>query len=212
MGWDGGDEPFLGKLPPGPHRLPRDLVRDNQRRRLLHAALDVFAERGVAAATVKELVRRAGVSRATFYECFADGDDCMAALHEEVLAWLSEQVGKAVAEQDDWAAKVRTGVARTVELLADDPRLVTVCADEAPAVRVPRIRARHELLVEQICAGLRAGRTGSRHGEELPEILEPALVSGAIYVISRSLADGAEADVAGLAAELADVLLLPYAS
>jgi len=205
--WGGdADELFPAKLPPGPHRLPRELVRENQRRRILQAALDVFAERGYPAATVKDLIRGAGVSRATFYEAFADKEACMAALHDEVLTWLSEQVAAAVAEPADWAAKVRVGVAKTIELLAEDPRLAAVCAVEALAIRVARIRARHERMVEELCRGLRAGR----NGEELPEILEPALIGGAIYLVGRSIVYREGPDAAALASELAELMLAPY--
>lgn len=205
--WGGdADELFLAKLPPGPHRLPRELVRENQRRRILLAALDVFAERGYPAVTVKDLIRGARVSRATFYEVFADKEACMTALHEEVLTWLAQQVAVAVAEPADWSAKVRVGVARTVELLSEDPRLAAVCAVEAPAVRVSRVRARHELMVEELCRGLRAGR----RGEELPAILEQALICGAIYMTGRSIVYGEGPDPEVLGSELAELMLVPY--
>lgn len=206
----GEDEPFLARLPPGPHRLPRELVREHQRRRILLAALDVFGELGFAATTVKDLVRKSHVSRATFYEAFADKEACMAALHEEILDWLSEQVAAAVAECSDWREQVRVAIATAVELLADDPRLAAVCAVEAPAIRAPRIRARHEALVEELCKGLRAGRTEIHRGEELPEILEPALVCGAIYLIGRTVVHREGRDPVTMGAELSELMLVPY--
>src|SRR6476620_2206174 len=200
----------MARLPPGPHRLPRELVRENQRRRILEAALDVFAERGYVATTVKDLIRVARVSRATFYEAFADKEACMDALHAEVLARLAQQVGAAVATPADWDAKVRTAVARAVGLLADNPRLAAVCAVEAPASRIPSVRARHERVVGELCRALRDGRVGPR-GNELPEILEPALVCGAIYLVGRSIACGEGRDAGALGSELAELMLIPYA-
>lgn len=210
-GWGRGDhEPFLAKLPPGPHRLPRELVRDNQRRRILLAALDVFGEVGFATATVKDLIQTAHVSRATFYEIFADKEACMVALLDELLAWLNEQVAAAVAEAAGWEGQVRAGVGRTVELLSSDRRLTLVCAVEAPMATAPAIRTRFDGVVEELCVGLRAGRAESPRGAELPGILEPAMVYGAIYLVGRSIAEGEVADAAALAAELGDLLLIPY--
>jgi len=206
----GEDWPFLARLPPGPNRLPRELVRDNQRRRILLGALDVFSERGFAAATVKDLIKAAHVSRASFYEVFADKEACMAALQEEILGWLSEQVEADVAASPDWASRVRVAVVRSVELLGDDPRLPAVCAVEAPAIHAPVVRARHAQLVEQLCDGLRIGRRERAGGEQLPKILEPALVSGAIYMIGRSIVHRREPESRELGTELAELMLLPY--
>lgn len=197
------------KLPPGPHGLPRELVRDNQRRRILLAALDVFAERGFAAATVKDLIGAAHVSRATFYESFTDKEACMAALHDEILAWLWEEVADAASGTAGWSAQVRVVVGRTVQLLAGDPRLMAVCAPGAIA-EVPRARARQERMVERLCTALRAGRGESARGHELPEILERALVYGAIYLLGRSLLYGTGPDPETLSEELPRLLTLPY--
>lgn len=210
-GWGrGGEEPFLAKLPPGPHRLPRELVRDNQRRRILLAALEVFSERGFAATTVKDLIGRARVSRSTFYEVFADKGDCFATLHEDLLAWLSAEVAAAVDGSADWSAKVRAGVVRTVGLLAAEPRIAAICAVEAPASTEPRVRSRHQQVVESLCRGLRAGRDRCRRGEDLPEVLEPALICGAIYMIGRSVAESGGRDARDLGPELAELMLVPY--
>lgn len=205
-----GEEAFaLEKLPPGPHRLPRELVRENQRRRILLAALDVFSERGFASATVRDLIRAAHVSRATFYEIFADKEACMAALHEDVVTWLWQQAATAVGEAGSWSERVRAAVAEAVRLLAEDPRLATVCAFEAPA-SAPRVRERHDRMVEDLGALLRAGRSESPYGNDLPEILEPALVCGAIYLVGRSIVHEQGPGPKALSAELSELILVPY--
>lgn len=209
-GQDDAGGPFaFGRLPPGPHRLPRELVRENQRQRILLAALEVFADRGFAAATVEDLIRAAHVSRATFYEIFADKEACFADLYDEVVTRLWNQVAGAVSEVQEWPARVRLGVEKTVRLLAEDPRLALICAIEAPA-GAPQVRARHDQRVEDLCAILRLGRLESPQGEDLPEILETALASGTIYVVGRSIVFERGAGAEDLIAELPDLLLLPY--
>jgi AcrR family transcriptional regulator len=204
-----GEANVAEKFPPGPHRLPRAIVRAHQRQRILLAALDVFATRGFAATTVKDLIGAAHVSRATFYEAFADKEACFVALHDELLTWLTEQVAPAVSSASDWPAQVRTAVARTVELLSVDPRIAKLCALEA-LVCVPAARDRHDQVVEELSRSLRLGRAGAPEGRELPEILEPALICGTIYTVGRVIADGREPDAGTLAAELAELLLIPY--
>jgi AcrR family transcriptional regulator len=206
---DQGERYAFGRLPPGPHRLPRELVRENQRQRILLAALDVFSERGFAGATVQDLIRGAHVSRATFYEIFPDKEACAAALYEEILGGLRTSVAAALEETVGWSAQVRVAVSRTVELLAEDPRFAAVCAVEAPA-GAPQVRSLHDRVVEELTSALRAGRNEAPRGEELPEILEPALIHGAIYLVGRSIARGLGPDAQSLIAELPELLLTPY--
>jgi AcrR family transcriptional regulator len=204
------EEPYVfGKLPPGPHRLPRELVRENQRHRILLAALDVFSERGFAEATVKDLIRAAHVSRATFYGIFPDKEACAAALYEKISAELRRSAAAAAGEAGGWSAQLRAAVRRTIEMLAEDPRLAAICAVEVPAA-APQVRALHDRTVDELSAALRMGRDETPRGEELPEILEPALVRGAIYLVGRSIARGQGPDAQHLIAELPELLLMPY--
>ena len=207
-GGDGNSFAFA-KLPPGPHQLPRELVRENQRRRILFAALDVFADRGFAAATVQDLIRGAHVSRATFYEIFVDKEECMAALHDELVAWLWEQVLDVLAEAGSWEDQVRVAVARTLRLLVEDPRIAAVCAFEAPA-GPPRVRDCHDRVVGRLCDALRTGRGESPHGDQLPEILEQALICGAIHQVGRTVVYGHGPDPSALVTELPELMLVPY--
>jgi AcrR family transcriptional regulator len=64
-------------LPRGRSSLPPSDVAAAQRQRLLNAAVATVAETGLRAATVAGIVRRAKVSRATFYAHFTDKDDCV---------------------------------------------------------------------------------------------------------------------------------------
>jgi AcrR family transcriptional regulator len=68
-------------LPRGRHALPRDVVLVSQSERLLEAIVDVVAEKGYAATRVADVVARAGVSRATFYQQFRDKEDCFLAAY-----------------------------------------------------------------------------------------------------------------------------------
>jgi AcrR family transcriptional regulator len=69
-------------LPRGPHGLSREEVELSQRARLLQAATEAVAEQGYVKTTVADILARAGVSRATFYQLFRDKEDCFAAAYE----------------------------------------------------------------------------------------------------------------------------------
>lgn len=74
--------PVLRPLDEGPARLATGDVAAAQRRRMLAAMVAAVAEKGYTAVAVADVVARARVSRATFYDQFTDKNDCfLAAFH-----------------------------------------------------------------------------------------------------------------------------------
>ncbi len=70
------EQPPEGPLPSGRHRLSRAEVVASQRVRMLWAMAEAVQEKGYAATPVAEIIRRAGVSRETFYQQFRSKQDC----------------------------------------------------------------------------------------------------------------------------------------
>lgn len=61
----------------GKQRTERDRQREATHRRVYEAALEVFRDEGMDAAKIEDIVRRAGVSRGTFYFHFPRKDDVL---------------------------------------------------------------------------------------------------------------------------------------
>lgn len=108
-------------LPRGRHAAAREVVLASQRGRLLEALADCVAEQGYAATTVAHVIARAGVSRKTFYEHFADKRACFLAAWEVGTEILLDQVLAAGAEAHGWRARLRAGVDAFLEVLAAEP-------------------------------------------------------------------------------------------
>jgi AcrR family transcriptional regulator len=70
--------------------------KSTQRERLLSAMTDVAAEDGYAGATIARVILRAGVSRASFYEHFAEKDDCFLAALERAQGHVLAEVARSV--------------------------------------------------------------------------------------------------------------------
>lgn len=83
------------ELPRGRHSLSREQVSRSQRERILRSIVEVSAERGYAAATVADVLERAGISRKTFYEQFTSKADCFMTAFEEGARIV---VGPAIAQ------------------------------------------------------------------------------------------------------------------
>ncbi|MBN9044517.1 MAG: TetR/AcrR family transcriptional regulator [Rhizobiales bacterium] len=97
---------------PKPRTKPAEIRRDE----LMTAAEELFLEKGFAAASVDEIVRRADVAKGTFYLYFRSKDDILIALRErfvESYCQLLEHRLDAL-PPDDWhgrlAAFAETGI------------------------------------------------------------------------------------------------------
>lgn len=73
------------QLPRGRHGLPREQVIASQRERILRAMADAMAEKGYVGTSVAAVLKRAGVSRETFYEQFRSKEDCFEAAFERAV-------------------------------------------------------------------------------------------------------------------------------
>src|SRR3954451_20197141 len=82
--------------PRGRHAPPLEVRLEVQRERLLEAAAEVFAERGYAEASAEAISRAAGMSKATFYEHFANKEDAILALFDEATRVIMGRVGESV--------------------------------------------------------------------------------------------------------------------
>src|SRR3954468_21928471 len=97
-----------------------------QRAKVLQAMIDVVAEKGYAAATVADAVRRARVSRGTFYELFDSKEACLSAGYVLGTDALERRVTDAVRGAADWRDELRLGVRAYLAALDEDPTFARV--------------------------------------------------------------------------------------
>lgn len=94
------------------------------RERLLNAALEGVAEVGWANLTISELVRRARVSKRTFYEHFSTKDECLLALFEAVSSEVLDELEAASQLVPTGGGRVDAGARYYLELLQNEPQIV----------------------------------------------------------------------------------------
>jgi AcrR family transcriptional regulator len=76
--------PLYQRLPHGPHRLGTEEVVRNQRTRMHGAMIEAVAANGYEGTSVKQVVSLAGVSRRSFYEQFANKQECFLATYDVI--------------------------------------------------------------------------------------------------------------------------------
>src|SRR5438128_6543374 len=106
-------QPDPQTVPRGRHAPPLEVRLTVQRRRLFEAAAAVFARVGYAEASAEAISREAGMSKATFYEHFANKEECILALFDAAAGQLGESVrtsvGIATSLGDSSTAEERIG-------------------------------------------------------------------------------------------------------
>lgn len=104
-----------------------------RRQQLLDAARDVFEVQGFGTATIADITRLAGVSRATFYVYFASKTDVFAILAEHVRDdYLHAQEITGIAE-DDVVAVLAATIEATLDVTVKNLALMTVLDHQAIA-------------------------------------------------------------------------------
>src|ERR1700733_9296601 len=119
------------RLRPGPGGLPRGQVTQIQRSRMLAAAVEAVEEVGYARMTVAQVISRARVSRKTFYDVFADREDCFLAAFEQALGQASVIAQEAYSGESSWREGVRAALARVLMFMDEEPGLARLCIVEA---------------------------------------------------------------------------------
>ena len=135
-------------LPPGRHGLTRETVVKSQRDRLLKAMADAVAEKGYAGIAVADVLKRARVSRQTFYEMFSSKEECFLATFDRaaeiLLGRLAETATEAGARVDEPAGGdgFERVVATYLDAIASEPAYARIFLVESQSVGKEAVRRR----------------------------------------------------------------------
>ncbi len=94
--------------------------KSTQRERLLKGMVAAASRYGYAGANVSQVIANAGVSRPTFYDYFADKDDCFLAAHHEIAQRLLGLIHNAV-EHGPPEHAIQQAIAVLIEFAGSDP-------------------------------------------------------------------------------------------
>jgi AcrR family transcriptional regulator len=109
-------------VPRGRHAPPLAERLTSQRERLFRAAAEVFATSGYAEASAEAISRAAGMSKATFYEHFANKEECILALFDHAAdIVLTAMAQAAQAAGDEPVARMRAGTRAFLNAVAEHP-------------------------------------------------------------------------------------------
>jgi AcrR family transcriptional regulator len=176
---------------------------------MLRAMAEAMAERGFVGTPVAEIIRRAGVSRETFYQQFSSKQDCFLAALEDGLVRLGDAMSAALATDGTPIQRFDRLLGSYLAAVALDPATARLFLIEIYAAG-PEVQARRVELQEQFVSGL-VDVFGAR--TKSGRFACHALMSAIITMVTTHVASGdvralraLRAPLVRLAREMVDVL------
>ncbi|MGE5282787.1 MAG: TetR/AcrR family transcriptional regulator [Chloroflexota bacterium] len=196
--------------PPGRQLISREFVLRHQRTRIIQGLAEEVVEKGYRDVTVASIVKRAGVARNTFYDSFANKEECFLAASdlagEEAMRRIREVLATA---PPGWPERVRVGLQELLAFVAGESALARVFVVESLSAG-PAAAERYERAVRAVVPFFRLGRRGIDHGESLPATLEETIVGGIFWVVYQRIVSGRPDELEGLLGEIVEFALTPY--
>jgi AcrR family transcriptional regulator len=199
----------LKPAPAGRHRLPRDVMEEHQRARVLDAAIAMFAEKGYPATTVDDLVAAAKIGVGSFYAFFSGKEQCLLAACDEITEQARAPVVASAAEGASWPDQVCLGLAALLAWIQAEPIAARVALVEIQTGG-PEAIARYEETLAAAARALERGRESLPRNRRLPDSLEQTTVNGIAWLLHRRLTMGESDSIPQLFGELGEMILEPY--
>jgi AcrR family transcriptional regulator len=194
---------------PGGDGIPHPHVAEIQRSRLLAAAVRVVEELGYSQATVAHITHRARVSRRTFYELFANREECLLAALESVVESVRAEVAAVGLDGLVWRERLRGGLWAILSFFDREPVLARVCVVQALRGSQAVLERREEILAG-LAVFVDEGRGESRRGAECPSLTAEGLVGAGFALVYARLLRRDSEPLTGLMGDLMGLIVLPY--
>ncbi len=199
-------------LSPARNGYAHEQMREVQRARILAATVQATCELGVAKVTVANIVERAGISRRTFYELFADCEDCVLAALEEALERACAHVLPAYeGARGAWRVRIRAGLVALLVFFDEHPHVAHLTIVESLAAG-PGVLGRRQQVLERVENAVDEGRVArTASAPVVPELVAEGTVGAVASVLHARLTRSRPGGVLiELANPLMSMIVLPY--
>ncbi len=183
---------------------PRD-----ERQLIVAAMVELVAERGYKATTVKQLLERAGVGRAGFRRLFAGKRACFLEAYEELSGRFSEHVFAAFESEEEWRDGLRAAAYAAASWIDEHPgeaRYATIETMAAGEFAVERREATLRRFVDLVDAG----RGQLDEPDSVSRAMAEGVVGGILGMLTKNLRRGVRARVEEVVPDLMFLAVRPY--
>jgi AcrR family transcriptional regulator len=166
-------------------------------------------EEGFVQMSVEDVIHRAGISRRTFYEQFANKEQAFLAAFDQVAGLLIHAVSTAYSGPKSFPSRVIEGYRVFLEILAASPEFGHMCIVEVLAAG-PVAIARRTAVMEEFARLISDDANRSRRGGPVPQLTADTIVGGVYETIFRKIAARESDELPGLLPDVVEFTLLPY--
>lgn len=182
----------------------------NQRERILNSLAAVSAVKGYPATTIEDVTAHAGVSRRTFYDLFADKEQCFLEAYDMIVERALRETDDAFsAGERSWPNRVASGLRALTELFAAEPALARLVIVEVLAAGRQALEHRDAAL-ERFAGFFEGGRVGLPATLEDQTLLSQAVIGGLYEALYGYILDGQTEHMVDLLPDLVYCALVPY--
>lgn len=168
------------------------------RSRLLEGMAHSVATKGYADTTVADIVREAGVSKRTFYECFATKKDCLIALYVAASHGGLKVLKGAIDPGRDWKTQVEHAMGAYLDCLASNPALLRTLFIEILSLGPEGLQVRRRMnqeMAEFVAQVVNAGHPHTPQDEALTATMAMAVIGGIDELVLQAIESNRTADL-----------------
>jgi AcrR family transcriptional regulator len=192
-------------LPTGTHGLDPELVKDDQRKRLQQAMIELVADKGYAAVRIVDLAKLAHVSQPTFYSLYTDKEDLFLCTYDEVAGRTSTAILEAYNAAPRCNQRLLFGMRAWASLAATEPEAVSLLVLGAFGAGSKALERRGRIL-EELERLINATRSSPDRldaaAEESTDLTVKAIIGGVREVTAVRLREDRAEELPGLADDL----------
>ena len=173
------------RTPIDSHKAPRTPRGERTRRKLLHAALAEFGERGFSDASITAITKRAKVALGTFYTYFDSKEEVFKALVSDMSDQVRDHVAPVLAEASDSIDGERRALAAFLRFASEHKEVYRII-DEAEFVDPEGFKTHYETTAARIAGRLARGEARGElrrdESEAANEIIAWALMGANVFL------------------------------
>ena len=189
--------------------VERERVAEIQRARMLSAMVDLTREQGAERVTVAHVVARAGVSRRTFYEIFADREACLLEALDDAIERISAAVLPAYRSERGWSERIRAGLTAMLELFDAEPGTAALCVVDSLGAGPVALERRAEV-IDTLVAVVDRGRRDAPPANAPNRVTAEGVVGAVLGVLYARLREANPKPLLPLRGQLMSMIVLPY--
>ncbi len=186
---------------------PGGKVAGIQRARLFGACAGALEDLGYERTTVADITGRSRVSRRTFYELFANREECVVALLEDIAARVVGELAACGLEGLGWRERMRRGLWVLLCFCDHEPVLARTLVVHA-ARGSGGVADTRAAILARLVAQVDQGRAESTPGAGASELTSEGVLGAVLAIVRLRLLH--EEPLSGLLGELSALVVLPY--